>query len=58
MLWKRLQLITAVLRDWLILSSVLTEKLLPTVTKLLRIIGCEKKAMLTDFIHVKFSVIK
>jgi hypothetical protein len=37
--WQGQQLITAVLRDCLILKPVLTKKLLPTVTKPVRIIG-------------------
>ena len=41
MLWQKRQFITAVLRVCLILKRVLTEKLLPTVTKPVRIIGCE-----------------
>jgi len=46
---------TAVLPVCLILKRVLTEKLLPTVTKPVQIIGCEMLAVLIDFVQVKFS---
>ena len=41
MLWQKGQFNTAVLLVYLILKPVLTEKLLPTVTKPVLVIGCE-----------------